>query len=208
MTNKKRILIISFSAIILCLCIFVGASYSLFTDSERVTTHLKSGELDITLERVNLEYTVLNDEGYLEIKEDQSVVDFTNSTDKNIFGLAQDNLMAPGAYYQATLKLDNKGTVAFDYTIEVVLTSELNEFADQLKVYVDGDTEGKTLSDINENNKYIITGVSPVEANTSKTFTVKVVFENLSTNNDAQDKSFSFDLVISATQTTEVKDNR
>ena len=72
MTNKKRILIISFSAIILCLCIFVGASYSLFTDSERVTTHLKSGDLDITLERVNLEYTVLNDEGYLEIKEDQS----------------------------------------------------------------------------------------------------------------------------------------
>ena len=72
MSNKKRILITSFSVIILCLCILVGVSYSLFTDSEQVTNHLKSGELDITLERTNLEYVTLNEQGYLEVKENTS----------------------------------------------------------------------------------------------------------------------------------------
>ncbi len=207
MSNKKRILIVSFSVIILCLCIIVGVSYSLFTDSEKVTSHLKSGDLDVTLERVGLEYTVLNDAGYLEIKEDKEVVDFTGKTDANIFGLEEEKLMAPGAYYEATLKLNNKGTVAFDYKIEIVLVGTANEFADQLKVYVDGDTEGKTLSELTENNKYVINGTAAVEAGKAKEFTVKVVFDSLA-GNSAQDKTVSFDLIISATQSTVVKDNR
>ena len=208
MSNKKRILITSFSVIILCLCILVGVSYSLFTDSEQVTNHLKSGELDITLERTNLEYVTLNEQGYLEVKENTEVIDFTNTTEENIFGLDQEELMAPGSYYIATLKLNNNGSVAFDYSFEIVLSEVANDFANQLKVYVDGDTEGKVLGEIAEDNKYVIASTAAVEANTSKEFTVKVVFENSLDNNKAQDKSFSFDLVVSATQSTVVKDNR
>ena len=207
MSNKKRILIVSFAVIILCLCLIVGVSYSLFTDSEKVTSHLKSGDLDVTLERVGLEYTVLNDAGYLEVKENKDVVDFTGKTDKNIFGLEEEKLMAPGAYYEATLKLNNKGTVAFNYTIEIVLVGTSNEFAKQLKVYVDGDTEGKTLSDLTENNKYVVNGTTTVEAGKAKEFTVKVVFD-ISAGNITQDKTVAFDLVISATQSTVIKDNR
>ena len=153
MSNKKRILITSFSVIILCLCILVGVSYSLFTDSEQVTNHLKSGELDITLERTNLEYVTLNEQGYLEVKENTEVIDFTNTTEENIFGLDQEELMAPGSYYIATLKLNNNGSVAFDYSFEIVLSEVANDFANQLKVYVDGDTEGKVLGEIAEDNK-------------------------------------------------------
>ncbi len=208
MTNKKRILITSFSVIILCLCILVGVSYSLFTDSEQVTNHLKSGDLDITLERIGLEYVTLNEQGYLEIKDNTEVIDFTNTTEENIFGLDQEELMAPGSYYEATLKLNNKGTVAFDYTIEIVLNDAANDFANQLKVYVDGDTEGKVLGEIKEDNKYVIASTAAVEASSAKEFTVKVLFENHTDNNKAQDSSISFDLVISATQSTVVKDNR
>jgi predicted ribosomally synthesized peptide with SipW-like signal peptide len=205
MSNKKRILITSFSVIILCLCILVGVSYSLFTDSEQVTNHLKSGDLDITLERVSLEYATLNSQGYLEIEEDYEIVDFTNDKNENIFGLDQEKLIAPGSYYEATLKLSNKSTVAFDYTIEIVLNSVANEFAEQLKVYLDGDTEGKLLSEINYGNKYILKGTAPVEVNKSTEFTVKVAFIHDKNNNAAQDSSISFDLVVSATQTTTIK---
>lgn len=208
MTNKKRILITSFSVIILCLCILVGVSYSLFTDSETVTNHLKSGDLDITLERTNLEYVTLNEQGYLEVKDNNTLVDFTNDTEENVFGLDNEELMAPGSYYVATLKLSNNGTVAFDYSLEIVLSEAANDFANQLKVYVDGDTVGKTLGEIAEDNKYIINSAAAVEKNSYKEITVKVVFEHDANNNKAQDKSFSFDLVVSATQSTVIKDNR
>lgn len=208
MTNKKRILITSFSVIILCLCILVGVSYSLFTDSETVTNHLKSGDLDITLERTNLEYVTLNEQGYLEVKDNNTLVDFTNDTEENVFGLDNEELMAPGSYYVATLKLSNNGTVAFDYSLEIVLSEAANDFANQLKVYVDGDTVGKTLGEIAEDNKYIINSAAAVEKNSFKEITVKVVFEHDANNNKAQDKSFSFDLVVSATQSTVIKDNR
>ena len=205
MTNKQRILITSVSVIVLCICIVVGFTYSLFTDGEKVTSHLKSGNLDVTLERVELEYTVLNDAGYLEIKEDKQPVDFTGKTDANIFGLEEEQLMAPGAYYEATLKLNNKGTVAFDYQIELYLSGAANKFAEQLKVYIDGDTEGKTLSELKDGNKYVVTGAAAVEAGKAKEFTVKVVFIDSADNNDAQNQSVAFDLVINATQNTEVK---
>lgn len=205
MSNKKRILITSFSVIILCLCILVGVSYSLFTDSEQVTNHLKTGDLDITLERTHLEYATLNAQGYLQIRNNYDIVDFTNDKKENIFGLDTEELMAPGSYYEATMKLSNKSTVAFDYEIEIVLNSVANDFAEQLKVYLDGDTEGKLLSEINYGNKYILKGTAPVEVGKSAEFTVKVAFIHDTNNNAAQDSTISFDLVVSATQTTTIK---
>ena len=189
MSNKKRILITSFSVIILCLCILVGVSYSLFTDSEQVTNHLKTGDLDITLERTHLEYATLNAQGYLQIRNNYDIVDFTNDKKENIFGLDTEELMAPGSYYE----------------IEIVLNSVANDFAEQLKVYLDGDTEGKLLSEINYGNKYILKGTAPVEVNKSAEFTVKVAFIHDTNNNAAQDSTISFDLVVSATQTTTIK---
>ena len=66
MKNKIKILFISYAVILLCTCFIVTGTYALFTDSAKVTNHLKAGNLDIRLERVNLEYQVLNEEGYLE----------------------------------------------------------------------------------------------------------------------------------------------
>ena len=205
MSNKKRILITSFSVIILCLCILVGVSYSLFTDTEQVTNHLNSGDLDITLERTKLEYSTLNSQGYLQIQTNYDLIDFTNDKKENIFGLLEEELIAPGSYYEATLKLSNKSTVAFDYTIEIVLNSVANDFAEQLKVYLDGDKDGKLLSEISSGNKYILKGTAPVEVNKSTEFTVKVAFVHDKNNNAAQDSTISFDLVVTATQTTTVK---
>ena len=63
--NKKRILLASCSIIAMCLCAIVGMTYALFTDSVSVKNHLQAGNLDIALVRTDLEYAILDNDGYL-----------------------------------------------------------------------------------------------------------------------------------------------
>ena len=68
-TNRKRTLLISGAIILLCMIIIVSTSWALFTDRKAVTTHLRAGDLEITLERIGLSKSILNEKGYLEVKE-------------------------------------------------------------------------------------------------------------------------------------------
>ena len=58
--NKRRLLLVSCSIILLCMLSIVGMTFALFTSSVGVRNHLVAGSLDVTLHRTDLAYTVLD----------------------------------------------------------------------------------------------------------------------------------------------------
>ena len=138
-TNRKRALLVSASIILLCMTIIVGMTWALFTDTKNVSNHLQAGDLSITLKRTELTKTTLNTSGKLVTSDpDKTVVNFSNSTDKNVFGIVDGEKVVPGTKYVAKMKIENHSDVAFGYWIEIVCTDKTNgaDLAKQLKVTV------------------------------------------------------------------------
>lgn len=204
MSKKRRTLLVSFSIIVLCLCAMVGMTYALFTDSALVKNHLAAGNLDVTLTRTNLEYRVLDENGYLETTTVEEDIDFTSSTNENVFGIdAKGMVITPGSYFDAELELSNDGNVAFTYSVTIKLSSEANKLAEQLQVtitHADGSTTSKKLSELSS-TLTMEAGIMGSK-DTSKVFNVKVEFVDLTSNNLAQNQKVVFDIIVSATQAT------
>ena len=229
MLNRKRVLLLSASMILLCMCVIVGATYALFTDTETVKNHLRAGNLDVKFERTNLEYTVLNDEGMMILKTVEEDVDFTvtNLAEANVFGIADESRIVPGSYVEAELKVSHDrdshdnvpdSNVAFDYKVFIQLDkNSYNDLAYQLYVTVINNETDETVVDyVKLNDKrfnaedagYIcIFSGDDVKLTESDTFTVRIDFENViadngATNNKAEDLTVYFDLIIEAEQST------
>ena len=159
MLNRKRVLLLSASMILLCMCVIVGATYALFTDTETVKNHLQAGNLDVKFERTNLEYTILNDDGMMILKSFEEDVDFTetNLAQANIFGITDNNRIVPGSYVEAELKVSHDrdqddnvpdSNVAFDYKVFIQLDkNSYNDLADQLYVTVINNETDETVVD-------------------------------------------------------------
>lgn len=200
--KTKRLLLVSSSVILLCMCIVVGMSYGLFTESISVKNHLQAGKLDATLTRTNLEYRILNNDGELETKT-AGVLDLTSSTAENAFGInSSDIKIVPGSYFNAGLKIANNGNVAFDYSVKIDLLGTSNELAQQLEVTVTLGEQSvtKKLSEF-ANGLSISTGsIKPGGA--PQTFNVKVTFVDNANNNAAQTQTAEFDLIVTAEQST------
>jgi hypothetical protein len=188
----------------LCTTIIVGASYALFNETISVGNHLQAGNLNADLTRTNLKYAVLDANGVLQTYEDGDDVDFTGTTSKNIFGLTNDQKIVPGSYFEAEMNLANNGTVAFDYEVEIKILGESNKLAEQLKVTVTTATGTKTLM-LSEINGKLVISEGRMSINSSSSFTVKVEFVDVAANNDAQNQTCAFDLVVTAVQATETK---
>lgn len=197
----KKILAISCVIIMLCTTLIVGASYALFNETVSVGNHLQAGNLDADLTRTNLKYATLDTDGVLRTYEDGDDVDFTGTTNKNIFGLTGEQKIVPGSYFEAEMNLSNNGTVAFDYEVEIKILGESNKLAEQLQVTLTtaNGTETFALSEIN--GKYVVTE-GRMYINSSTIFTVKVEFVDSAANNDAQNQTCAFDLVVTAVQAT------
>lgn len=199
--KKKRALLISCAVILICMSMVVGGTYSLLTSELDYTAHLKAGDLAVKLERTNLKYTYLSDEGYLAEVENSDVKDFTKPSSDNIFGLKGEEKMVPGSFYQATLQLTNQGDVAFTYSVEIDLTSTVNDFAEQLKVTVT-DSKGNVIlsgplaSFASAASKQI----GYMTTTGTDTFTVLVEFISNDSNNDAVNQTVDFDLCVKAVQ--------
>lgn len=204
MTKKKRTLLVSFSIIVLCLCAMVGMTYALFTDSVLVKNHLAAGNLDITLTRTNLEYRVLDDNGYLETITVTDDLDFTSSTKENIFGIdAEGMLITPGSYFDADLKITNDGNVAFTYSVTIKLSSEANKLAEQMIVTITHSDGSLTVKKLSELSSSLTMEAGTMGANDlAKSFSVKILFDDLSSNNLAKDQTAVFDIVVNAVQAT------
>ena len=215
--NKKRVLLIIGAIIILCISITAAVTYALFSDRESITNHLKAGDLDISLTRINLTYSVLSKEGYIQNVEITDDVDFSTPTKDTVFGVKSlDALIAPESYFDAAFLIENKGNVAFTYSITITLSSEATELAKQLKVTVihpDGSKTEKMLSELAGGLSIAAGEMSATDE--SENFGVRIDFvddndynagiEDVNKhlqNNRAKNSTAIFDLVVTAVQKT------
>lgn len=205
LTKKRRSVLMSVMTVMLCLTIVAGGTYALFSDQVTLTTHLKAGTLDITLERIKLvTKTIDNSSGYLkENIPNYEIVNFSKPTDRNVFDIDSGHKIVPGCSYAATLKLTNNTDVAFAYWIEII-NRDLNglELADQLKIAVKIG-EGEEASEILSKGLMVGSASDPIGVLTktnSTVFDVSLVFRDLANNNDAMNQSLNFDVVVHAVQ--------
>lgn len=222
-TNRKRALIVSAAIILLALTIIVGMTWSLFTDTQGVTNHLKAGDLEITLTRKELVKTTLNQKGYLEtMKPDTTPADFSDPTSANVFGITTNangdiEKIVPGSKFVAKMEIANNSDVAFGYWIEIVCTDKTKgpDLAKQLRVTVNTGTDkydfvGNGLIVKGASGGYIdVLGIGDTD-----TFTVTVEFLDsyvssnglgYNDNDKAQSEELKFDLVVHAVQSTNAR---
>lgn len=217
--NKKRVLLVSSSIILLCMTIIVGVTYSLFTDQFSVGNHLVAGELEISLQRTHLAYKSLDSSGVLRETVDNTVYNFTDRSSNNIFGLHSGDIrIAPGSYFEADMRIINDNSdeanyysnVAFDYSVSIVLLNESSmDLAKQMQVTVT-DHEGKsTTMRLDEAaNGYVFECGTVLAGEVSKDFSVRVEFlddvdyPDEFDNDLAQADQVIFDLVVSAVQSS------
>lgn len=199
-------LLVGFGAMFAALGVATVGSYALFSDQVKIDTHLKAGTMKVTLERTAHSYSILDNDGKL--KETKVTSEKVASKDiTNAFGLPEAALIVPGSKMSATFDIANKETVAFNYSIDLILKDtsgtpvvlsslEQHSFASQLKVELTGLTGTHTLADDN----LTVNGTEAVKANSKASFTLSVEFTDSAYNNLVQDKQAQFDIVVSATQ--------
>ena len=206
MVKRSRAVLIALLTIALCFSLIAAGTYALYTDSVNLTTHLVSGSMDITLKRTNLTTKTLSDAGYLATNEYPADVDFSNTTDRNVFEITNNTLIAPGCSFDAEMTLSNASDVAFIWWIEIRYDDSENlALADQLKVTV---TAAGTPSEAFLSAGLTIGSenapVGTLAKSGSSVFNVKVEFINdNSVNNSAQGQQVDFDLIVHAVQATE-----
>lgn len=206
MTKRKRSVLLSFTTMMLCLALVVGGSYALFSDQVVLTTHLKAGTLDITLERTNLVARSLDSStGFLTHKENPEIVDFSTPNTRNVFDLEKADKIVPGCSYTATLKITNNTDVAFGYWIQVInrTTGEIEpELAEQLKVSVLTKT-GRIVDGTVSEGLQVGSAAEPISImakSDAESFEVTLEFLNLASNNAAKSQNLNFDIVVYAVQ--------
>lgn len=199
MTKKTPVLLAACTTIMLCVALIAVGTYALFSDSLTVKNHLQAGTLQVKLERTALKWAELdNSTGYMKEGSNTNVVDFTQATNENIFGIAADTKIVPGCFYEATLKLTNSGSVAFDYAVDIVLDGISNALAEQLNVTVDTVDKGA----LSVGTTTVASGAL-AKNEATRTFVVKIEFvNNNDINNDAQALLVNFDLIVTAIQAT------
>ncbi len=201
--DKLRLtLLTSLLLLLLSFGVLIGSSYSLWNLNQNVGIHLIAGNLNLKLERTKLTKKYLDTStGLLKKGENTKTMDFTNSS-SNIFDIADGEMVVPGCYYEATLKLTNSGSVAFDYSINFNVNDNVpSNLAKQMKISFNGTSKGYLADD--KNKTFEIAKGSMNIKQSSDEFTIKVEFENLSNNNSAMNSTVYFDLSINATQKTE-----
>lgn len=221
--NKRRLLIVSCSIILLCMISIVGMTFALFTSSVGVRNHLVAGSLDVTLHRKELEYTILDSEGKLQVVTSKDKVDFSQSQPKkNIFGIDSSDLkVVPGSYFEATLTLTSDSSCAYDYSVTIVLmghsdtngnmVAQTNYLAEQLVVTITDPELHVTTMPLSKmltpNNGFTIDVGSMKPGQLDQTFKVKVAFSDDAgqtfDNDDAKGLDVYFDVIVTATQATE-----
>lgn len=208
MKNVKK-LVLAMLSIMLCMTTVVVGTFALFTDNVKVTNHLQSGTLEVTLERESATRLILDTDGYL-VEKSVGAQDFSGATGENLFGLEGGDKIVPGSELTANMKISNNSTVAFGYYVKVVLSTDDGKVSDdilakQLKITINGDrVMSAKLSD-----GLVVGGeddfIASVGVGESKTFSVKVEFVNDATdtsinNNDAMAREVYVDFIVCAVQ--------
>lgn len=226
-------LLLATMTVMLCVLIISGSTFALFTDSVTYTNHLQAGKLKVGLKRTKLEWVTIDSDGYLKKNTDSTELDLSTVSSANVFGLTDESKIAPLAYYEATLVIENRGNVAFDYTIGFIRNETTNNLTKQLKVTVKDGSKNVLVTKMMDEFSSTATTFSVKPSATSSTqtldnsdtasevFVVRVEFVDdgrpvgVSTttpvntsfvNNDAMDLAVNFDLVVTAVQNTTIKE--
>lgn len=203
--TTRRALTVSGAIILLCMTIIVGVTFTLFTDTKSLSNHLRAGDLEVSLTRTCLEYSVLDSDGKLATAKDEQTVNFTEITKENVFGVTSENIfIAPGSFFKATMQVTNVGNVAFTYDVGIQLAGEANALAQQLQVTItraDGTSVTTTLGELADGAT--VQAGELLASGSSQEFTVEIRFmDNDSVNNAAQTQLSVFDLYVNAVQAT------
>lgn len=218
--KKRSIITIACLSIVLCVALIAGGTYALFSSKTSVTNHLRSGNLTLKLERVGLTKYAY-DEASGEYKENvytngDAYVDFSQATEKNVFDIARSEVIAPGVWYEATMRISKDNTnVPFAYKIIVKLNSSKGEdgkdnaFASQLRIYVDGIEKGYLSEYVTAEggNEVSVSSGTIGLTEGSKEFKVKLLFDPTADNNAVMNSTADFDLIVEATQGIDDLDN-
>lgn len=202
--KRKRVLILSCATILLCMSIVVGMTYALFTDTVSVKNHLQAGNLDVSLKRTSLSYATLDENGVLTTVTNDTAYDFTETTEKNIFGLESEKVkIVPGSFFEATLQLDRHDSVAFHYSVAITQLEGSSDLAEQINVTItknDGTTVTKKLSEMAGGETISMGSMDGTD--TTESFVVRVEFKDDANNNAAKLQTVTFDLIVKAEQAT------
>ena len=207
MTKRKRSVLLSFVTLMLCSALVVGGSYALFSDQVTLTTHLKAGTLDITLERTDLVSRSLDySTGFLTDTHNPEVVDFSRPTERNVFDFGIADRIVPGCRYAATMKITNNTDVAFAYWVQIInRDGDAEIFAEQLLITVTT-KDGNVVDGLVSDGLLVGSQANPIGVmakTASEDFIITLEFLDLPSNNLAKSQSLNFDIVVHAVQVVE-----
>lgn len=185
-----------FSLIMICLLssALITATTALFSGEKEVETHIVTGNLNFDFERVNLSGEAINEKGFLDDFNDDTLVDL-KASGANAFDITE---MVPGATYTGDFVLRNTGTTAFDANISFINLEHTSAYLlEQIQITFELDGNSNTYSLATYSSVVLDLGV--LAADTEVEFSITI---NLpaAANNDAQDSSVNFDLRLVATQ--------
>ncbi len=219
--RKQKTILLATIALCLSTALAVGGTYALFTDHTEVNQHLQAGTLKIGLERIAYRDHTLGDDGLMVTSEvNETVVDLRESA-KSLFEVEG---AVPTAWYESTLRVTNKGSVAFTYGVRILWTADADAtetelareqaLAEQLRITVTPQNAEPVSFMLAECARYDIDLGALLAGTNAATFTVKAEFvddrvlnadptaEAAKDNDLAQSARLDFDVQVYAVQKT------
>ena len=216
---KTKAVALSALVTLLCLAALVVGTVAIFSDSSSGNVHLAAGRLSVGLYRTEMSGTQLLPDGTVaEMPKETDPVDL-ETDDSSVFDIQG---FSPGMWREAVLRVDNNGTVAFNFDVSIVNvslnggTAASQALSEQITVTVYNIVGSERtqvasfhLSEYEEKGQNISLGKlnASEEENTSSSayFAVHVSFDTEVTGDDgnlAQGGDVSFDLRVYAEQET------
>ncbi len=216
---KTKAVALSALVTLLCLAALVVGTVAIFSDSSSGNVHLAAGRLSVGLYRTEMSGTELLPDGTVaEMPKETDPVDL-ETDDSSVFDIQG---FIPGMWREAVLRVDNNGTVAFNFDVSIVNvslnggTAASQALSEQITVTVYNIVGSERtqvasfhLSEYEKKGQNISLGKlnASEEENTSSSayFAVLVSFDTEVTGDDgnlAQGGDVSFDLRVYAEQET------
>ena len=216
--TRTKAIIIAAAAALLSAGLLIAATFALFSDSVKTVNHLQAGTLDVSLYKISETGVIADGNGI--IPATAQTEDYSSSpidleaSEASVFSLGN---CVPGVWQEVTLQIVNNGTVAFDYSVSLVVTSELTGsaalLAEQLMVTVsdaDGNAVVPAFSLAVAQERGEIALGSLTEANAASEFKVKVelpanesVLDSGAEGSTIMGTQVDFDISVKAQQKTE-----
>mgnify|MGYP000759577303 CR=1 FL=1 len=180
-TRTKAIIIAAVTAL-LSAGLLVAATFALFSDSVKVVNHLEAGTLDVSLYKISETSLIADEHGVIPaapVTKDyaDAPIDLEDS-EASVFALGN---CVPGIWQEVTLRIVNNGSVAFDYSVAIVVTSEIEGktelLAEQLMVTVSNASGQEVVQPFSlavAQERGAIALGSLIEANSSAEFKIKI----------------------------------